>query len=308
LTTYVVVIVVSLDVRNKGPCNSLIMSYYGDQNPNILLMKEKAVELRQLETSISSSLKELSFLFNNDPVPEIMTYYEYSQKLAERQLISAECPPYTPLVFKRNESPGLRRETYERERIANHLERRDTEVLARQIRTVHMVLEKNQYVKIEDLYLLPPKGYIAEDGTYKMGAMRKFARFLKKVLENTEYMTTLLNYPDLIDKFVDWKVFRNTGGATLLNVKRGIIRSEDFPQKGDMLTLHDKKTGQIYVFQTYDDHRSIFLLYLQMYSMYTLDSKAEVLEPSYNPPFDYNLLFRVLFQLPNNTDANLMLS
>jgi len=287
------------------------MSYLGNQNPNVLLMSEKVLELRSLEASISSSLKELSFIAKSESAPELMVYYEYTGKLVERQAILAACPPAPTVTsnrLTRTESLGLRTEARDRQRIAEFLEKKDAEVLDRQIKTILLALERKQYMKMEDPYVLPPKGYIAEDGTYKMGAMRKFARFLKKVFENTEYMTTLLNYPDFIDRNVDWKVFRNTGGVSLQNVKRGIVRSEDFPQKGDMLTLHDKKTDEIYVFQVFDDHRSIFLLYCQLFSLYTLDLKNETLEPSFSRRYDHNLLFRVLFQLPNNDDVSSLLS
>jgi len=249
---------------------------------------------------------EVKIVSDEQSFPEVLIYYEYAQKLAERQAILLACPgPPPPILVKqlRGVSAGLVIENRDIRRIADYLDLKEKERLERQITTVVLALERKVYLPLEDVYVPPTGSYVADDGTYKLGAMRKFARFLKKIIEKTPYMTSLLSNPDIAVELVDWKVFRNVNGA-FLNVKRGIIRNDDFPQKGYVLTLHDRKTDEILVNQTYHDHYSIFLLYEQFFSMFTVTVNG--LEPTYGDCFDYLLLHRILFGLPTDGDAMLL--
>jgi len=233
--------------------------------------------------------------------PEILIYYDRDGKVALRNEILAQYEKRVPY------SGRAKTEADEQYRVKQNQVMLDEERYSRQLSTINLALDQDQYLRLQDPYELPSGSYICEDGTYKQGAIRSFARFLKRLFTNVaggKYKTMLTDVPDNVDR-VDWRVYRLIQGQHF-NMKRGYISGDTFPMKGDLLTLHDRISSEIYVSETYVNSSTIFLLYLKFFNLYTLNCTvvpSGVIEPSYFKGFNYRLLHQILFGLPAESPA-----
>jgi len=233
--------------------------------------------------------------------PEILTYYDRDGKISARNEVLAQYEKRVPYGNR------PKTEADEQNRVKQNQIALDDERYGRQLSTINTALDQDQYLRLQDPYELPNGNYICEDGTYKQGAIRSFARFLKRLFSNVsggKYKTVLLDVADNVDR-VEWRVYRLIQGQHF-NMKKGYISGDTFPMKGDLLTLHDRISGEIYVSENYVNSSTIFLLYLKFFNMYTLNCTvvpSGVIEPSYFRGFNYRLLHQVLFGLPAESPA-----
>jgi len=232
-----------------------------------------------------------------NPTPELLVFYDREGKMAERNSLLNDYEkrvPYAP--------NAARTEVLQQSRLTQYSAILENERWGRQYTTITTALNMKQYLMLQDPYELPTGSYICEDGTYKQGALRNFTRFLKKLFSQSgQYCTALIADDRNVDR-VEWKIYRITNGQ-YYNVKKGVLDGSEFPQKGDVLTLHDKDTGIVYVSEPYVNQSTIFLLYAKFLSLYTVNSAKDFIEPCYVPGFDYALLHRVMFGLPADTPA-----
>jgi len=213
-------------------------------------------------------------------VDDTIKFYDRVRVLKEREKMLKDCHESQPKT-------GFVTEESEQDRLTYYRQKLEYERFERQKVAVMAALTFGNGDRCADPYEYPQDAIDEKTGLFKQGTLRGIVRFLRFLLENTKYTTVLLQDHNAYDR-VECKVF---------NRKKQSYRNSKIPDyNSDCLVLCDRKTNAICVAEPFKGNFSYVLLYLKFFGQYTRHPVTFAIEPSFFGGFDYNLVYRVIFQ------------